>query len=182
MARIINTADLTQESSLNANDSLWIYNGLDCCVTEEVRQNLHPMLDNVATATYEFSKSLQAPVLEMAMRGLLVNQQRKHRVLAEMRQKLSLLQEHFDIILREGVGIEPINWRSPTQRSVSTTLQSPFATIYSQCEIWESPSGSLKLELTLTDGCGQTLTLPELTQEGLQALSAILARALIYKT
>lgn len=115
MARIINTADLTQESSLNPNDSLWIYNGLDCCVTEEVRKNLSPMLDNVALSTYEFSKALQAPVLEMSMRGLLVNQPRKHRVLSEMRKKLAVLQENFDTIQREGIGIEPINWRSPTQ-------------------------------------------------------------------
>lgn len=115
MATIINTGDLTAQTSLSEDESLWVYNGLDCCVTEEVRQNLSPMLDNVATRTYEFSKALQAPVLEMAMRGLLVNQNRKHRVLREMRGKLSRLQDQFDTILREGVGIEPINWRSPVQ-------------------------------------------------------------------
>lgn len=115
MATIINTAELTAQSSLTEDESLWIYNGLDCCVTEEVRQNLSPMLDNVATRTYEFSKSLQAPVIEMAMRGLLVNQNKKHKVLKEMREKLAGLQEQFDTLLREGVGIEPINWRSPVQ-------------------------------------------------------------------
>lgn len=115
MATIINTADLTAQSHLTEDESLWIYNGLDCCVTEEVRQNLSPMLDNAATRTYEFSKSLQAPVIEMAMRGLLVNQNKKHKVLKEMREKLTRLQEQFDALLREGVGIEPINWRSPVQ-------------------------------------------------------------------
>lgn len=115
MATIINTADLTSQTSLSEDESLWIYNGLDCCVTEEVRQNLTPMLDNVATRTYEFSKALQAPVIEMAMRGLLVNQPRKHRVLREMRKKLVHLQDQFDSIQRDGIGIPPINWRSPTQ-------------------------------------------------------------------
>jgi len=115
LARIIDTAELTQQSALSENHSLWIYNGLDCCVTEEVRKNLSPMLDNVALSTYEFSKALQAPVLEMSMRGLLVNQPRKHRVLSEMRKKLAVLQENFDTIQREGIGIEPINWRSPMQ-------------------------------------------------------------------
>lgn len=115
MAEIINTGDLSPDTPLGENEALWIYNGLDVCVTDEVFANLRQLVDPVAMQTYEFSKALQAPVLEMTMRGLLVNQPRKHKVLMEMREKLARLQEQFDTIVSEGIGIPPINWRSPVQ-------------------------------------------------------------------
>lgn len=115
MARIIDTSTLDPFGTLPHGESLWIYNGLDCCVTAEVLDNLAPLCDDVTLRTYDFSRSLQAPVLEMMMRGVLVNQPMKHKVLAEMRKKLAALEEQFKVIITQGVGIPPINWRSPTQ-------------------------------------------------------------------
>lgn len=115
MATIINTGDLTPETNLDVNESLWVYNGLDCCVTDEVYQTLRQLVDPVTMKTYEFSKALQAPVLEMTLRGVLVNQPRKHKVLYDMRAKLAILQDQFNTLLSEGIGIPPINWRSPVQ-------------------------------------------------------------------
>jgi DNA polymerase I-like protein with 3'-5' exonuclease and polymerase domains len=118
LARIINTADLTPEmiSSMSEDDRYWTYNGLDICVTEEIRQALRPQLDNVTTSTYEFSRALQAPVLEMMLRGLLVNQARRSSVITDFEARLKLLEENLMIILREGVGlVGDFNWRSPAQ-------------------------------------------------------------------
>lgn len=115
MAKVINTSTLTQSADLPYNDREWIYNGLDCCVTHEVSGVLHPMLDNVSASTYNFSLELQAPILEMMMRGMLVNQNRKHKVLKEMRGKLAVLEEQLNEIITNGVGVADLNWRSPTQ-------------------------------------------------------------------
>lgn len=117
MAEIINTADLTPEriARMNADDQLHCYNGLDCCVTEEILQATLPMLDNISATTYAFSRELQAPVLEMMQRGLLVNQPRKHKVLREMKAKLAQLEEQLNTLIAEGIGVTGINWRSPVQ-------------------------------------------------------------------
>ena len=113
MAKIINTAtdDLT---ALDKDAQLWVYNGLDCCVTEDVLQSLLPMVDDVALKTYNFSLAMQAPAMEMSMRGLLVDQAKRGKVIREMKAKLRQLEENLSIIVKEGVGID-LNWRSPTQ-------------------------------------------------------------------
>lgn len=115
MARIINTADLVQGAYIPPNDSYWIYNGLDTAVTYEIYNGISQHLDNTTAATYQFSRELQAPVLEMAMRGLLVNQNHRHRTIKDFEQKLDIIQAQFDKLCVEGIGIKPVNWRSPTQ-------------------------------------------------------------------
>lgn len=118
MARIIDTADLTTPESMRAlapDDMEWIYNGLDVTVTEEIRQALASQIDNTANNIYEFSKALQAPVLDMTMRGLLVNQNRRSRVIKDFETKLAQLEANFDLLVTEGIGHPKINWRSPKQ-------------------------------------------------------------------
>lgn len=114
MAKIIQTSQMDLRS-FNADETHWIYNGLDCCITEEIFQTLHPMIDDCCKHTYSFSKALQAPVLEMCLRGMLVNKQRRSKVLREMRIKLAQLDEQLTQLLRDGVGVENVNWRSPAQ-------------------------------------------------------------------
>lgn len=114
MADIIDTATL--DLSLYSNDeTYWLYNGFDCCVTYEIFQNLYALTDETARRTYEFSKALQAPVLEMNLRGLLVNQRRKNKVIREMEAKVRQLEEQLDRLIVEGVGATQCNWRSPAQ-------------------------------------------------------------------
>lgn len=96
-------------------EKLWLYNGLDCCVTNEVLHVLKAQLDNQTRATYEFSKSLQAPVLEMKMRGILVDFQLRDRVISEYESQLSTISTNLATILREGLGLPLLNWRSPKQ-------------------------------------------------------------------
>ena len=79
MARIIQTAALSPTGKLSRNENHWIYNGLDTCVTMELAQKLPAQLDNTTRNTYEFSKDLQGPILEMSMRGLLRDERRCNR-------------------------------------------------------------------------------------------------------
>lgn len=114
MAKIIDTATLNLDAC-TGDETRWIYNGLDSCVTAEVLQAMLAQADNTALRTYEFSKSLQAPVLEMNLRGLRVNKRRKMQVITDITHKIARLEEQLDLIIREGVGAPGANWRSPTQ-------------------------------------------------------------------
>lgn len=125
--RIINTSDITPTTKLTRNETDWCYNGLDSCVTLELRDTLLSQLDNVTAATYEFSKQLQAPIFEMSTRGILVNQRRRAEVLSAFREKIDILSYQLTEIVREGVGVpvenipargakkEQLWWRSPAQ-------------------------------------------------------------------
>lgn len=123
--RIINTSDLTPDRALSQNERDWVYNGLDCCVTFEIRDVLRQQLDNVSSNTYQFSLALQAPILEMSTRGIRVNLRRRAEVLSSMQVKIEQLSEQLTEIVRDGIGFPAVNsiekgkpkywWRSPTQ-------------------------------------------------------------------
>jgi DNA polymerase I-like protein with 3'-5' exonuclease and polymerase domains len=114
MVKIINTAE-ADFSKFNADENHWVYNGLDSCLTHEIFHTLVPMIDDTCINTYEFSKALQAPVAEMCLRGMLVNKNRRRRVLSEMRRTLARLEEQLNQIVIDGVGLAGFNWRSPQQ-------------------------------------------------------------------
>lgn len=111
--RIFETATL-DPSQLSADDNHLVYNGLDAAVTLDCFKAMHPQLDNLSLATYNLSKSLQAPVLEMMLRGVRVDQLRRNSVLKDMRIKLRQLETQLDRIVHEGIGVD-LNWRSPLQ-------------------------------------------------------------------
>lgn len=128
--RILETGNLRPNTSLSRNERDWIYNGLDCCVTLEIRDALIPFLDNIASSTYQFSLDLQAPILEMSMRGLKVNQKRRFEVLRVIRAKIAILNDQLTQIVRDGIGMpvenvaakgknkEKMWWRSPAQLKI----------------------------------------------------------------
>jgi DNA polymerase-1 len=123
--RVIDTSTLDPRKALSRNDSDWVYNGLDCCVTLEIRDNLKSHLDNTTAATYAFSRELQAPILEMSTRGLLVNQRQRAIVLAKFKKQIAQLSDQLTAIVRDGIGAPVENklvagkmkmwWRSPAQ-------------------------------------------------------------------
>lgn len=114
MAKIIDTATLNLAEH-DGDEQYWIYNGLDCVVTADVLGALLSQADDVALRTYEFSKALQAPVLEMNLRGLRVNKRRKMQVIADLVAKIARLEEQLDSIIQDGIGAPSANWRSPKQ-------------------------------------------------------------------
>lgn len=93
MAEIIHTNDLTQESILLRSrlDKDQIYNGLDCMVTLEVLEEL-TRLNNQCPVVYDFERALQAPALEMMLRGFAVDQYERSKRLGELRGLVLRLQ------------------------------------------------------------------------------------------
>jgi len=110
--RIINTAITKPEDLVNQWERDQIYNGLDTCVTAEVLDVLLPQLDNHTAATYNFSKALQAPALEMRLRGVRIDLARKAEVINEFHDKIETLERNLERIVLEGVGLPHFNWRS----------------------------------------------------------------------
>lgn len=96
-------------------EKLWLYNGLDCCVTAEVFDVIEKQLDNQTRAVYEFSKSLQAPVLEMKLRGIRVDFQLRDKVIKEYEAQIDKLEWGLNTIIGDGIGLRGLNWRSPKQ-------------------------------------------------------------------
>ena len=73
--KIIET-DKVDPKDLSPFEREQVYNGLDVCITAELLDILHPQLDNQTGSTYADSKAWQGPVLEMKMRGVLIDKER----------------------------------------------------------------------------------------------------------
>ena len=106
MARIIQTESLTPESvaAMSKSEREYVYNGLDCCVTRVVHDGLMKSCDDESAVIYDRSMSLQAPILEMGLRGVKIDLKRREEVLKEFRTKRDLLAARLERIMEEGIG------------------------------------------------------------------------------
>lgn len=111
----INTADILSIDDLSEDLSHWLYNGLDCCVTSEIFHTLYPQLNENTARTYDLSLSLQGPVLDMTMRGILVDDVRRREVVKQFKQELARLEDQLNRIVRDAFEWTSFNWRSPKQ-------------------------------------------------------------------
>ena len=109
--KIIRTHEINP-TALTEFERDMVYNGLDCCVTRDCLDAMLPQLDPTTQATYEFSKSLQGPTLEMRCRGVLVDQIRKAEVIDDYYEIIERLETQLERIVFEGVGLATFNWRS----------------------------------------------------------------------
>lgn len=112
--KIFETNKITSSNPASETERLWIYNGLDVMVTLEVLQVIKPQLTNITQATYEFSKSLQGPVLEMKLRGVKVNEAERRRAIEAYKKDIEFIEANLTRILHEGLGLI-LNWRSHVQ-------------------------------------------------------------------
>ena len=112
--RILYTDEL-DAAHLPAQDRLYLYNGLDCLICREIFDEIHPMLDETTSVTYDFMRSLQAPIMEMQLRGCLIDK-------VELRKKIVLLEEQLDKLERilnhytKATWGKPLNARSWQQK------------------------------------------------------------------
>ena len=113
--KIIKTHEM-EPSLLSDFERDMVYNGLDVCVTRDVFDALHPQLDNHTTPIYNFSKSLQAPTLEMRCRGVLIDEIRKSEVIDEYYEKMEIVEANLNRIVFDGIGMSHFNWRSPADQ------------------------------------------------------------------
>lgn len=109
--RVINTA-LDDLDKLKAWDRDQVYNGMDCACTHELHSRISQQLDNTTAATYAFSRALQGPVIEMGIRGVLVDQQARADTIDLMFAKIEKIERQLEQIVYDGVGMESFNWRS----------------------------------------------------------------------
>lgn len=110
--RVYSTAD---PLPTGATEQLWVYNALDCMITLEVFNVIHPQLDEVTSKVYDHSRALQGPVLEMECRGVLIDQENRDIVIQQLLAERAKIQKGFDRIITEGLGLDPINPNSPPQ-------------------------------------------------------------------
>lgn len=111
--KIFDTSTMT--AKLGAfGEGLWVYNGLDTMITYEVLEALLEGLTPETSATYDLSRALQAPVLEMNARGILIDHVARDKAIREYRADIERLEEHLNLILRDGLGLD-LNWKSPKQ-------------------------------------------------------------------
>lgn len=115
--KIIDTSQYIDEADLDTlsyNHREWFYNGLDCCVTLEILDELLKQIDPPTALIYQRSLDLRAPVLEMSMRGIRVDLGRRDAVKREFEDKHKFLSSRLNELFREGLDLE-INYRSDTQ-------------------------------------------------------------------
>lgn len=112
MARIINTATVLPSDITNQWERDQVYNGIDVLATRQVIDTIEPQLDATTRATYDFSRALQGPVLEMRCRGIRIDHVRKAEVLDELHDRYEFLERNLERIVLEGVGMAKFNPRS----------------------------------------------------------------------
>lgn len=107
MTRIFDTSQLTPQSRLNPDETSWVYNGLDCCVTLEVYEALMTELEtepqNVKDI-YQFALDKSAPFLEMSLRGIRIDRAALESTIKELSAKLAGLESRFARLTREVFG------------------------------------------------------------------------------
>jgi len=109
--------DKIDTKKLSSQDKLYFYNGMDCLICREIFDVIHPMLDETTTLTYEFMLGLQAPILEMELRGCLVDQVERHQKIRDLVfqiEKLEALLNHY----AQAMWGEPLNARSWQQKGI----------------------------------------------------------------
>ena len=94
--------------------NLWVYNGLDCCLTYEIIDKLKPLFNKNTSTLYKWEFSSQAVALEMMFKGILVDRKKVHYLIQEAQAEY----DHYLSILNrfaEAVWDEPLNPHSPAQ-------------------------------------------------------------------
>src|SRR5258708_26321630 len=106
--KIIQT-DKINPSQLKATEKDWVYNGLDGRVTCEVLEALLTQLNDYTSRTYDFSRALQGPILEMRLRGVKIDEWRRTEIREEYFNKLEAAEDRLERIVREGCNFVGFN-------------------------------------------------------------------------
>lgn len=98
--------------ALNSTEQLYIYNCLDTCLTFEINEKL--TLDKPAELIYNFEFALQAPALEMMLRGLKVDPKVRNDLIIETESKITRVKS---ILFEFAVAVwgKDLNPNSPAQ-------------------------------------------------------------------
>lgn len=112
MAKVFYSDDLPK--NLNDAETLWVYNGLDNCLTHEIHEALEPQLDSDTEKIYTFMRSLQNCTLDMTLQGILISQSTKFNLIQQFQVEADKAQSLLDKIAME-LWDKPLNATSPKQ-------------------------------------------------------------------
>lgn len=114
--KFIDTATL-RPGFLSQHDSLQVYNGLDCMLTTEILDAIAgPNMENVKPAQalmYDFERAMQAPALEMMLRGWRVDLLKRDLAVSKLSRERIRVQQILDQFVVEvgGTGKSPLDKR-----------------------------------------------------------------------
>lgn len=133
---VIDTSTLREGEVTIYNEA--IYNGLDCCITHEVLDVLREL--GPAPRIYNFTRALQAPVMDMMLRGFRIDpyerQKGIHALTLEIDRLTILLNRFSDAV-----------WGKPLKANSPKMLQEFFFGAMRIPEIWTSKKGERKLSM-----------------------------------
>lgn len=145
---LINTSELDKQklAELGEANVHQLYCGLDCCVTLEVFEELSALLTPAGASepdfpvSYDFARALQAPALDMMLRGIKIDQFERHQGITATQNELEVIQLQLNELAGEvwGAGLNP---NSPKQ------LKDFFYGAMKIPEQWTSKHGEKKLSL-----------------------------------
>lgn len=136
---VVKTHLLTKDTSLDPMDQEWVYNSLDCALTLEVYEAL-TSLTNESPVVYQFERALQAPLLDMMLRGIKIDEMERQQNIKLLRSEVARIDS---ILQRYAIAVwdKPLNPNSPKQ------LQDFFYNKMKIPEIWISQKGVKKLSM-----------------------------------
>jgi len=85
--------ETTDESSALEHSQIQIYNAMDCLLTFEILSALNDLPDANKNLIYDFERALQAPVLEMTLRGFAVDMNARREAIAKVKNRLQIIDQ-----------------------------------------------------------------------------------------
>jgi DNA polymerase-1 len=136
---LVQTATL-EPSSLNPEERHQTYCALDSMLTLEILENINKEHPGGAEPIYSFERALQAPLLEMALHGFLIDGLDRHRMELEVKKKVGEARMVLDQLA------QPIWGKSLNPRS-HAQLSDFFYKCMKIPEIWLSFKGERRLSV-----------------------------------
>lgn len=133
---IFDTSTLQEGVVLAENEQ--IYNGLDVCITHEVLDVIRAI--GPAPRIYNFTRALQAPVLDMMLRGFRIDPYERHKGIHDLTIEIDRL---TNMLNRFSHAV----WDKPLKANSPKMLQDFFFKTMRIPEIWTSKKGERKLSM-----------------------------------
>lgn len=129
----IDTSTLSPDDPLHPAINHQVYNGLDCCITLEVREELE-RIHGSTSPIYSFERALQGPYLEIMQRGFAIDHFGRMDAARSLRIRMARLEANLNL-MADAVWDRGLNSRSPTQ------LKEFFYNRLRCPEVWLSKKG-----------------------------------------
>jgi len=140
--RVVDTSTIDQSNAgFTPTETAQLYNGLDCCLTAEILAEVKRTYSTTAETwepQYGFTRGLQAPYLDMMLRGFAVDAYGRSQEAEALRTRIAALEAKFDRIVSGGFGdaFSGLNSASTKQ------LKMLFYDIMHLPEQWKSVKGA----------------------------------------